>query len=216
LSLRALPYIPAHRWELKTSELSTLQKKEARALLYGPFREKTCFFCKEPLGDEVVDKNPCDIHHILPMGELGCNYLIYIHLAHHAPCNASAGKAKGIQMREKTTWPSSDPTFSLREKVSYMAGSPEMKVNAVAETKFRSWLAEKIREKGWILKSEAICGGAEACGVNPQTTRRYLDKLLSDEGPYEEILELMEDTRRLLGHRLVRKSVIHPKGKVST
>ena len=175
-------------WELKVSELTTSQKKEARGLLWG-LGEKTCYICGKEL-DPDLDGNPCDIHHALRLGVEGCNFLPNLHLAHHA-CNAKEGRPKGIQTTERDKTPIgepvADPTAKLREQVPYQSGSVEMQVNARAEVRYRRWLWGKIRDgEGFVTKFEAMHGGAEVCGVSPTTTRKYLGKLTSEEGPYHE------------------------------
>ena len=77
----------------------------------------------------------------------------------------------------------------IKEEVDYQTGSSaEMKVNDFAEFPFRNWIVAKIRSSAnqRILKNEAINGGAEKNDVSPTTTRKYLQKMTSEEGELEE------------------------------
>jgi hypothetical protein len=101
-------------------------------------------------------------------------------------CNVKEGmKAKpvveeGVNKEEKITG------YPLKSVVDYSQGSTEMQANDIAEGLYLEWLSAKIRANGEVQKSEAINGGAQIAGVSPSTTRKYLDKLISDEGPMQD------------------------------
>lgn len=170
-------------WEMKRSELSTRQKREARAFLYGSFGQKNCWICQGALDPRQLHL-AYTIHHLLELGQEGCNLLPKLTLA-HLFCNSRRGKPKTIQKPDKDRIPVS-ATELLRESVPYDQGSSEMKANNEAEPLYRVWLWEKVLEAGkagYEFK-EAINSGAEHTGVSPQATRDYLNKATSKEGPF--------------------------------
>lgn len=81
---------------------------------------------------------------------------------------------------------SGSPTEQVHKIVDYGQGSPEMQVTDLAEDEYRYYVIARIRLQGPIPKREAINAGAERVGINPTTSRRYLDKLTSSEGPLKE------------------------------
>jgi hypothetical protein len=174
------------KWEMKRSELSTRQKKQARAFLFGCFRQTKCFFTGKPILPQLLHSGAVDIHHVLELGVEGCNLLPNLKLAYHGP-NANAGHPRrGIQQDKNRI--SIDPTTQLRQIVDYSGGSKEMQANVEAEVPYRAWLWEKVLEGGkkGYEKKEAINSGAEKWGVSKQATRDYLDKMISAEGPMFE------------------------------
>jgi hypothetical protein len=180
-------YSILRRWELKRSNLSTEQKKEARALLYGRFGQK-----KEHFSGESIEPRKLhfayDLHHLLPRGSPGCNLLPNMRLAYHG-LNAKAGAPKGIENRDKDRIPP-DATTSLRQIVDYSAGSKEMQANAEAEPTYRKLMWEKLEYGQTTMeKTRAIFGMAELIGVSPQATRDYYGKMTSADGPLEEYKE---------------------------
>ncbi|MDG6949554.1 MAG: hypothetical protein JRM77_06900 [Nitrososphaerota archaeon] len=184
-------YRPFRAWELKTSELTTTQRREARAFLVGSFGQKKCHLTGRPIVLQLLH-DAYDIHHLLPRGSPGCNLLINLRLALHGP-NANAGKPKdrkGIRFPDKNKIPVS-ATELLRQTVDYSQGSREMQANGEAEVPYRGWLWGKVVEGGskGYAKQQAINSGAEKFGVSKQATRDYLDKMLSEEGPFQEVKE---------------------------
>ena len=179
-------YAPRFKWELKTGELNVQQRRQARAMLFGQFGQKKCFFTDRPIVPQLLH-DAYDLHHLVKRGSPGCNFLINLRLALHGP-NANAGKQNalsGIRIRDKQRIPLS-ATETLRQTVPYDQGSAEMKANGEAEVPYRAWLWERVIEAGsagypW---SQAINSGAEHTGVSPQATRDYLNKATSDEGPF--------------------------------
>ncbi|HYL66188.1 MAG TPA: HNH endonuclease signature motif containing protein [Nitrosopumilaceae archaeon] len=83
--------------------------------------------------------------------------------------------------------------------------TPEMIKNVRGEAKFRHWLVNKILENHSILLVEAKFGGAEVCGLGPDTIAKYIGKVVSNEGWYtidqdnngEEIIVFKGDERSL-------------------
>ena len=67
-----------------------------------------------------------------------------------------------------------------------MEGTPAMKVNITAEAKFAEWLSTKVLQLGELSVEKAIDGGAVIADVSTETIKRYLRKLLSEEGPYKK------------------------------
>lgn len=60
--------------------------------------------------------------------------------------------------------------------------SMEVLINRAAEKKFRKWIELKLKKYGEWEMQDAINAGAEFAEVNPQTTARWLKKMLSSEG----------------------------------
>lgn len=77
------------------------------------------------------------------------------------------------------------PTSLVKETIDYNSGSLEMKANQIFEKDFREWLLSNIQKFGSYSKQEAINSGAERFGCSPATTRRYIDKLTSNEGVFD-------------------------------
>lgn len=171
----------AHRdWEFKRSDLSTLQKREAKGYLWGVFKEKNCFFCAMPLRSQEIYTS-YTIHHEIKIGLPFCNLLINLHLAHFG-CNSRAGSASTIQkQREKNKERESEvknPTEQLREVVDYSQGSTEMQTNNLSEVPFSKWVKRELLLKGHLEYKEVLDQGAYAVGTGQQAIRRYLDKLI--------------------------------------
>lgn len=117
-------------------------------------------------------------------------------------------KQGGHTVRKKKT--DKDRTQVVQESIDYSGGSVEMQVTGVAELEFRQWMYAGIRSKGELEKKEAINGGAERVGVNPSTTRRYLEKMISEEG---KLIELRNEKRKKVikdrkGYELRRKKLL--------
>ncbi len=71
-------------------------------------------------------------------------------------------------------------------------GAPaQMRANDQYEPKFREWLTEQLFKKTHITKADAIGGGAFVTGANTQTITRYLVPLVSFEGPFEIVNDLL-------------------------
>lgn len=92
-----------------------------------------------------------------------------------------------VKERKKTE----NPTQAVRDHVDYQQGSAEMQASDLMETPYWHWIKAKITAlnlKGEDLpKKEAINGGAYTVGCSTTTSRKYLDKLTSEEGPLKEV-----------------------------
>ena len=79
--------------------------------------------------------------------------------------------------------------MSEREKAwtgteRYEVGT-EIDINRDAEPRYRAWLRERTtRTTKPLYYQEAVYGGAEAIGISPITTRRYLSKATSPQGDF--------------------------------
>ncbi len=109
-------------------------------------------------------------------------------------CNTSRGirRAQGIGTfleREgggDSELPSLDPTTSLKSKVNYSLGSPEMQVNDAVETEFRNWAFGLLLKQDEYPIEDLISDGAELTGGSVNAIRNYLKKMLSPQfGPLE-------------------------------
>jgi hypothetical protein len=70
----------------------------------------------------------------------------------------------------------------------YETGSPEMKINSIAERKWLEFMHEWLDVNGSIAKEDAVNAGAIAADdVNIQTTQRYYIKHTSVLGRFKEI-----------------------------
>jgi hypothetical protein len=182
-------YHPRRSWEMKITELTPRQKREARAFLFGRFGQTKCFFTGMPLYPHILQTGSITIHHLVPLGKPGCNLLMNLRLAYLGP-NSNAGKPgkTAIQMidRDKIA---PDPTTQLRQVIDYSKGPVEMQVNADAEPTYRAMIWDQMLYNNRMTKKEAIYGMAERIGISPQTTRDYLEKMISEAGPFREIRE---------------------------
>lgn len=70
------------------------------------------------------------------------------------------------------------------KEVSPRPKTPEMNKNEECEPEWRKWVNEIVISEGGITETRAINGGAERYGLSPETTRKYLLKITSDEGWY--------------------------------
>lgn len=181
-----------YRWEAKRWELTTGEKRQARAALWGLLGQKKCGFCGLALDPRLLHV-AYDIHHELPAGTPGRNILPKLKLSHHS-CNAPVRPSKGLQTQYKQKTGDTQPitaTEQVRQIIDYSKGPTQVQINGEAEVPYRAWLwFEIVGSKGERYeKQEAINSGAEHCGVSKQATRDYLDKLISKEGPMEEFKE---------------------------
>ena len=72
-----------------------------------------------------------------------------------------------------------------REREWIGAGSPEIEINQDAEPRYRHWLKDRTKRTSRPLYlQEAVYGGAEAIGISPITSRRYLAKATSPQGDF--------------------------------
>ena len=83
-------------------------------------------------------------------------------------------------------------TVVIKDETDYQGGSVEMQVNEYAEMPYRNWLKAKIRNdlNKRYLKKQAIYSGAERNDISPTTTRKYLEKMISDEGLLDEYKDI--------------------------
>lgn len=85
-------YHPLFSWEAKRGDLSTTQRRVARSVRWGRYKDRACPFCSIALDvRDLQSKNPLQIHHTIPRGMPGCNLIFYLRLC-HSGCNANAGK----------------------------------------------------------------------------------------------------------------------------
>ncbi len=78
--------------------------------------------------------------------------------------------------------------------------SAELERNKESEPKFRLWVLEQVKKHKGIGGQDAIYGGAEVSGCNPETARRYLKKMASSAGMFVwdddlDVIELREEYR---------------------
>jgi len=88
--------------------------------------------------------------------------------------------------RERENSPAMPATQFTKEILDYQGGSVEMQANTMFETRYREWIMHKVTTVTEFLKEDAINAGAERVGCSPLTTRRYLQKLTSSDGPFYE------------------------------
>lgn len=77
-------------------------------------------------------------------------------------------------------------TEVIKKIIDCSEGSAELQINEIAEMPYRNWLLAIIKIRKIYPRKEAINSGAELCGINPQTARRYYNKLVSEFGPLRE------------------------------
>lgn len=86
----------------------------------------------------------------------------------------------------------------VKRHVDYQAGSEEMAANELMEVPFLNWLEGRVRQAEQdregptagahrVLKSDAMNAGARYMDGSPSTSRKYLDKATSTEGPYKVV-----------------------------
>jgi len=164
-----------------------------------------CFWCKaegiefsdegfqhkDQSSNEKSARKKLDLHHI--DGKSNNNSMSNLRL-YCRSCNQKDRVASnppkeqssfnGVRARKNVS-----PTEQVKRNLDYQDGSVEMKANDNFEIEFRHWLEAKLRSNPQhrILMKEAIYGGAERCGANPTTTRRYLNKMTSEEGSLKEV-----------------------------
>lgn len=85
--------------------------------------------------------------------------------------------------------------------ISVHDASAELKINRIKEPAFRKWLVDQLLvnpdySEG-ILSRDVIYGGAEKFSCSPNTTRRYLEKMISSEGIFCQ-------TRNARGDSIIR------------
>ncbi|MFC2067742.1 HNH endonuclease [Chloroflexota bacterium] len=97
-----------------------------------------------------------------------------------------------LNEREKKNSPAMPATQFTKEVLDYQSGSVEMQANSMFETHYREWIMSKVTTMNEFLKEEAINAGAELVGCSPLTTRRYLQKLTSSNGPLYETKDAFE------------------------
>lgn len=147
-----------------------------------------------PLEIDHIDGNPLndDLENFRFLCKK-CNVTAY-NAGRHAipiPKNLSALDSSD---RERGRDKKSRRTEIAREFLDYSSGAMEAKANALYEVPYREWLGECLRNFGFISKREAINSGAEAVGCSTQTSARYLAKLTSAVGPYEERSDALGET----------------------
>lgn len=78
--------------------------------------------------------------------------------------------------------------------VGLSGASLELRLNRDREPQYRRWITGFLISEGDIPLGDAINSGAEVCRVSPLTTRRYLAKLCSPDGP----LTVHDGTKRVM------------------
>ena len=63
----------------------------------------------------------------------------------------------------------------------------EIQINRKSEPLFRKFVAHEINEKTSVPEDDLIYAGAEDANVSPETTRRYLKKMISSRGLFTRI-----------------------------
>jgi len=59
-----------------------------------------------------------------------------------------------------------------------------MAKNTKYEGPYRRWINEVVLENGGIPFETAVDGGAERFGMSPETTRKWIRKMISNEGNF--------------------------------
>ncbi|MFC2022900.1 HNH endonuclease [Chloroflexota bacterium] len=89
-------------------------------------------------------------------------------------------------VRERENSPAMPATRFTKEILDYQSGSVEMQANTMFELRYREWIINQVAKLHEVLKEDGIDAGAEFVGCSPVTTRRYLQKLTSSNGPFYE------------------------------
>ena len=123
-----------------------------------------CALCHEPGIEEIdhVNGDPSDNH---PDNLRGV----------HKSCN--------IRQRNLTLKQSAESVIVSERELEQVA-SAEIDISRDKEPAWRKWMFERVGKPEPLYVEEAIYGGAEFVGCNPQTTRRYLGKVVSPQGIY--------------------------------
>jgi len=66
-----------------------------------------------------------------------------------------------------------------------------MQANFLFEADARAWVLDKVAEKGFYPKQDAITGMAELVGCSVLTSTRYLMKLTSPVGCLQEVKDML-------------------------
>lgn len=72
---------------------------------------------------------------------------------------------------------------AIKEGLGATEGTPQQRVNFYAEPRATEWILEQVRVHGVVLKDDLANGSAQITHTSPSTTRTYIDKLASSEGP---------------------------------
>lgn len=70
----------------------------------------------------------------------------------------------------------------------------EIEINRVCEPQFKRYACQRRNEEGPVEEKDLMNAGAEAVGVSPVTTKRYLDKMCSSHGIFQ---------RKKIGRKIV-------------
>jgi hypothetical protein len=108
-----------------------------------------------------------------------------------ASCAPSGDSARYVCVQKELSEEGSPSTRVIKEAVDYGRGTPEMQANFLFEVDFRAWLLAIIKERGFVLKADAIAAGAETVGCSPATSARYVAKLISSVGPLQERKDML-------------------------
>jgi len=77
----------------------------------------------------------------------------------------------------------------LRDQVPYRDGEPVLQASAMLHPAFDGWILRELDKRQFMTQKEAINGGAHVTGGSQITVRRYLDDLVSPQGPLEQFKE---------------------------
>jgi hypothetical protein len=153
----------------------------------------------ESLAHRPTTQNTLDIDHI--DGNPKNNELDNLRLLCRR-CNVTAANrlrsAKDLRSakRERERSEGRPATRIAKQDANYREGSPEMQASLLYEDRFRRWVIARVIQRGSYDYASAVNAGAEVTGCSPLTTRRYLDKLTSEDGPLDKIKDA-------LGHRVL-------------
>jgi hypothetical protein len=183
--LRSAPHSGRKNYEL----VKRIEEANRDIWLYDWVYERgiSCYFCGEDvnLSDFAIhhlDKaySPLNARENTTLSHPKCNRV-------HNEFESSAPHVR-VSEKKSLNVVESDPTIMLRQVVEYARGSAEMQANGEAEPDFIRglWHAVAKSKNHAVLKQEAINGLAYLIGVSPSTTRKYLDKQTSEQGPFME------------------------------
>jgi len=100
---------------------------------------------------------------------------------------------KNVCVSERELKEGNASTRIVRQAVGYShPDSPvTMQANFLFEVDARAWVLEKVAEKGFYPKQDAITGMAELVGCSVATSTRYLMKLTSPVGCLQEVKDML-------------------------
>ena len=108
-------------------------------------------------------------------------------------CNVGKENKRRAGSSAVYVWATANPMTRIsKQVVDYKNDAPAtMQANALFENDFRSWACEIIARESYLMREDAINGGAEVIGCSPATTERYLKKLTSRFGILVELKDML-------------------------